>query len=455
MPEQLLVADWSKEVGKRVAYHVDVVGRAIRRTDPPAGGWTIQGLVDAASQHGNSVMVLIDVAIGLPAGLFKAMRDLSGESAKGHFLNFLRDHLSGEWLGDVQFHGDWSIRSPYMHVPKGDGSLTEFKNKAAEFGVCLRRAIDLEAGGRSPLILSGIPGTVGSGSRQVIRALGGLDENKVAIWPFDGPLAALLGSTRVIIGEIYPRALYGHALLDAPSDQRGLIALGKTKGEIRAAAITHLQSLQWHRVLDIELEPSLIQRACNNEDDFDSYLSALGILRLLLEKISLEDESLQLRMCEQGRPLLDSIAEGGMLGVLATQLDVKQCTFAARPTTKTNRGSESGATMSQLGTRGSRVRVTRKSIENVANHVNNRQISFSALAEGSKHSPVWVEIECEGRSYTLTISDTTSCWRVHQISTAEDFDSLYDLLCSSSDEWRSVELVEVRLLADNEFAEHG
>src|SRR5205823_405273 len=116
-----------------------------------------------------------------------------------------------------------------------------------------------------------------------IRALGNLDAKKEAIWPFDGPLAVLLASGRVVLGEIYPRALYGHALLDAPSDERCLVALGKTKGEIRTAAVAHLEGLQWHRVLNVALDHELIQRARDDEDDFDAYLSALGILRLLLE----------------------------------------------------------------------------------------------------------------------------------------------------------------------------
>lgn len=328
-PKHFLLADWSKVVGKRVVYHVEVAQRSIIRLSPPANGWTTQGLVDAACQLGGSVMVLIDVAIGLPLSLFTVMRDSCKRTGVDHFINFLRTQPSGEWLCETRWHAQWSVRTPYIHVPKGSGSLMNFKKKAAELGVCFHRAIDRKTGGRSPLILSGIPGTVGSGSRDVIRALGGLDTDKVAIWPFDGTLAELLGSGRVVLGETYPRALYGHTLLDVPAGQRCLLALGKTKSDIRAAAVAVLERLQWHRRLKVALDKELLEQARSNEDDFDGYLSALGILRLLLEHVSLEDETLRSRMYEPGQPLLDSIAEGGMLGVLATQLDLRQKSFIA------------------------------------------------------------------------------------------------------------------------------
>lgn len=448
MPEQVLVADWSKDVIKRVTYRIDVAQSCVTRLTPPAGGWTINGLVDMASELGGSVLVLIDVAIGLPLSLFNAMRDLARTDI-GHFLNLLRAQLPGEWLGDVRCHKNWDVRTPYIHVPKGVGSLFNFKDKAAKLGVCLHRAIDIETGGRSPLILSGIPGTVGSGSRDVIRGLGNLDAKKAAVWPFDGPLAVLLASGRVVLAEIYPRALYGHALLDAPSGERCLVSLGKTKGEIRNAAVVRLQRLQWHRVHNVELDGKLIQRACDDEDDFDAYLSALGILRLLLENVSLEDGSMRSRKCEQGRPLLDSIAEGGMLGVLATQLDLKQRAFVAPPTADTSDITDSEGAKRRAGRTRSHqsdpwVRVTQKSIDNAATHKNNRQISYSGLPSGAKNTPARVEIQYEGRPYALTINDTNACWRSHQISTAEDFDALYDLLSTNPNQCFPVELVQDR-----------
>jgi len=203
----------------------------------------------------------------------------------------------------------------------------------------------------------------------------------------------------------------------------------------------------------------LIQRARDNEDDFDASFSALGILRLLLENVSLEDYSLRSRTGDQGRPLLDGIAEGGMLGVLANQFDRKQTAFAAPATADTPESTGSGgakprAARTSSRPRGPWVRVTSASIENAKKHSNYRQISFSGLlASDDKNPPAWVEIECEGRPYTLTIGDTTACWRSHQVSTAEDFDALYDLLSRTPDQCIPIELVEVRPPAGEAFAE--
>ena len=193
-----------------------------------------------------------------------------------------------------------------------------------------------------------------------------------------------------------------------------------------------------------------MERARNNEDDFDTYLSALGILRLLLENVSLEDETLRLRTCEQGRPLLDGIAEGGMLGILATQLELKQSAFVVRKSADASDSMESAGIKPRAQRKpkppgGAWVRVTSDSIENCAEHQNKRQISFSGLPKGTKDIPVWVEIECKGRSYSLTTKDHTAYWRGHQISTAEDFEALYDLLSTSPDTYFPVELIEDRL----------
>lgn len=457
LPEQVLVADWGIRGDKRVVYRVNVAKRYVTRLNPPEGGWCTVRLVDTAVQLGGSVLVLIDVAIGLPLGLFNAMREACGHANIGHFMDFLRAHLPGEWLGDVHFQENWSVRTPYIHVPPGNGALTGFENAASEFGVCLRRAIDQVTGGRSPLILSGIPGTVGSGSRNVIRSLGNVDVKMVATWPFDGPLAELLASGRVIVGEIYPRALYGHALLDLLPHERYLLAIGKTKGYIRDAAIDILQGLQWHQELNVKLSPELMQRARANEDEFDTYLSSLGILRLLLENVPLD--ALRTHVGEQGQPLLDNIAEGGMLGVLATQLDHGQRAFVASPSAAPGQCELAGrenprGAMLQDRPMGPWVRVSRGIIDNAARHQNNRQIAFSGLPKGTTDAPVWVELLCEGREYMLTIMDTTSCFRSHQVATAEDFDSLYDLLSARPDERVAVELIEDRP-ADGEDLTEG
>jgi hypothetical protein len=165
------------------------------------------------------------------------------------------------------------------------------------------------------LILSGIPGTVGSGSRDVIGSLGRLNDKRAAIWPFDGKLDELLSVSRVVVGEFYPRSMYAHALLDIPSDKRCLLGLGKTKANVRHAAIDLLTGLQWHRDLGVLLDEELLERVRQDEEDFDAYSSALAILRMVMENAHLEDHTPRATSKESGRPLIDGVAEGGMLGV--------------------------------------------------------------------------------------------------------------------------------------------
>ena len=147
-----------------------------------------------------------------------------------------------------------------------------------------------------------------------------------------------------------------------------------------------------------------------------------------------------------------------MLGVLATQLDRGQTVFAAptpvdTPDSKDFEVAKRSARRSRNRPSGPWVRVTTACLTNAGKHPNNRQISFSGLTSGKKHTPVWVEIECEGRPYTLTIGDTTSCWCSHQVSTTEDFDALYDLLSKTPDQCVQVELVENRPPASEDIAE--
>src|SRR5687768_7371091 len=106
-----------------------------------------------------------------------------------------------------------------------------------------------------------------------------------------------------------------------------------------------------------------------------------------------------------------------MLGVLATQLNLKPKAFGAV-------ANASSATDIDRPTRRTRrnpvrpwVRVTQDRLRYAVNSLNCRQIAFSGLPKGSNGLQTWVEFECEGRPYVLTIEDTTACWRTHQTAT--------------------------------------
>lgn len=437
--EHIIVADWSKAIPKRVVYHLNVPQRCIKCLNPPPNGWSVQLIADTASQFGGRTLILFDVAIGFPRSLFNMIRTAVEPIRLANFSDFLRSELSDMYLGESQSHNDWGIHCPYIHVPSGNGALTLFTQRAQRMGVLLYREIDLKTKARSPLILSGIPGTVGSGSRDVLKGLRCLKRHDVSIWPFDGGLDLLLARDHLVIGEIYPRALYGHVLLDVSVNERCLIALGKTRDHIRDAAVAQLEGQQWHRELGVSLDQDLLQRARKDEDDFDAYFSSLGILRLLLENVPLE-----------ASPLIDRVAEGGMLGVMAAQVELGQKAFVAKSSTSKDTEIDSAVGARHLPNSSDTpwVRVTSKVIEQVAKNRNHCQISFSGLPQGSKEKPTWVEIGCKGNTFTLTVKDTTACWRTHQVSTIDDFDLLYDLLLESPGQQVPVALVDFEICSD-------
>ncbi|MDF2781100.1 MAG: Methyltransferase type 12 [Geminicoccaceae bacterium] len=106
----------------------------------------------------------------------------------------------------------------------------------------------------------------------------GLD---VALWPFQGPLEALLARHRFVIAETYPAEVYGH--LDLALRGHG----GKrSQAARRANAVRLLAQL---RRLDVEPEPAARAEiadgfgpAASGEDRFDAVVGLLGMLNVVL-----------------------------------------------------------------------------------------------------------------------------------------------------------------------------
>jgi hypothetical protein len=99
----------------------------------------------------------------------------------------------------------------------------------------LLREIDLQTGGKPLFLLSGIPGTVGSGTQALWRELvAGLNSPARAfvLWPFDGTLAELATPGAVVVAETYPRAAYSTALARAAP-----YPIAKTQAGRRAQAL--------------------------------------------------------------------------------------------------------------------------------------------------------------------------------------------------------------------------
>ncbi len=119
----------------------------------------------------------------------------------------------------------------------------------------------------------------------------------------------------IVLGEIYPRAVYATALLDELPSERPRLALAKTKPAVRRAAMARLRQAEWVRRHEVTIENVIEAEA--NEDDFDACVTAAALLRCVLEEQLLTPPG---RASDQ--------IEGGILGAGTINLDLPERTFA-------------------------------------------------------------------------------------------------------------------------------
>ena len=292
-------ADWSKVPGKRSVYVSNFRERRIERAHPPGKQWTLQSLMTLAESLAQSAPVLVgvDVALGVPTGYWS----LLGQRRRGTGGTFV-DWLGGLDPGDGFFGTssvpeEWCIDRPWFAVQEGPGGLKAFTRAVP--GGMLRR-IDAATHAKPLFAVSGIPGTVGSGTREFWKELAIClpAPRRFAVWPFEGDLPALFTNHRIVLSETYPRLAYAAALSrHLPANP---IALPKTKYDARALACNCLSRVEWVSANNVclgDLDPA---RA--NEDNFDALFTAAAVLRCQLEDRPLAD-----------RKWIDPVAEGSML----------------------------------------------------------------------------------------------------------------------------------------------
>jgi hypothetical protein len=145
-------------------------------------------------------------------------------------------------------------------------------------------------------------------------------ERAFTIWPFEGELEALLSASRIVIGEIYPRAAYATALLDEPVERRCRLSIAKTDAVTRRAAINTLKEAEWIRTNEVTLKD--LEDACEGEDDFDACLTAAALLRCALENLPMH------------APLESPRVEGGILGTGSINLELRERRFRSEPSSR-------------------------------------------------------------------------------------------------------------------------
>ena len=291
---KIIAVDWGKDVRKRSAYIADLQAKRISRL--PFDG-RLSHLLEHASALQDRVLIGIDAAIGFPTADWKALTKKSGTRASSFTDFLLGDTLPEDFFNPVSESRNWSPERPFIRPPRGRWSLKAYE--AASRGGFYRR-VDRRLKAQPIFVTSGIPGSVGSGTRALWQELRELDESFCfRIWPFDGAVNKLLRQEKPVIAEIYPKACYGIALsesLPAP-----LYPVAKTKQTARQNALETLRKAAWISREQITIED--IQAAIANEDDFDALISAAALTRLFIEKAPLEDANDS-----------DSKVEGDVLG---------------------------------------------------------------------------------------------------------------------------------------------
>ena len=310
----ILAADWGKTASKRAVCSA-LPGAAGWRMDceePPKAGWSLGQLVRRAGEIrdacGVPVLVAIDAALGFPERYVRA----TGQASFVEALLWLaeRGGLEEEWSeGQPGVPTAWQPERPFFRVPPGTGALTRFVDAAGGRSMVLRQ-IEGRAGAKPVFVLSGIPGTVGSGSRELFKELVPMlrsEQAPLKLWPFDGTLAELTASAQIVLAEAYPRSAYAVALgASAPFSP---LSLAKSRERVRREALDKLLGEAWICENAVDVGRSGVAAAQEREDEFDALLLAAGLLRASLEGLPLSHE------------LVDDLAEGAIAGTGGVTLE--------------------------------------------------------------------------------------------------------------------------------------
>ncbi len=271
-------ADWSGQAQKRAVWVADLRGKRLFRPET-AGQWSLDALLELARSLAGRVLVGIDVGFGVSRAYWKLVVKNCPDSPPGNFVQWLSGlDVDGEFFTTITNADHWRVGQPWFAVPRGAGSLTAFVRR---MGDGLRRELAVKTGAKPIFIVSGIPGTVGSGTRAIWRELIPLLRvpRDFALWPFEGDASLNHPEHKILLAETYPSLAYAAAL--AEELPAAPVRVAKTRAGMRGDACDLLGNALWvrkHRVDIGDLEPA---RA--SEDHFDALFTAAAVLRCAVE----------------------------------------------------------------------------------------------------------------------------------------------------------------------------
>ena len=296
----IIAVDWGKDARKRSAYLASGTTRTVSQL--PFDGSLAQLLVYAEDLL-PPVLVGIDAAIGCPIRTWNDLRRSTSATQAGFVDFLLRGPLPDQFFEPVGTPEEWTPDRPFIQPPNGRSWSLNAYIEASDNG--LYRAIDRRLNANPMFVTSGMPGTVGSGTRALWQELRTeTTRSAFHVWPFDGALGELILAGKPIIAEIYPKACYGIALNESLPSQ--LMSIAKTRKPVREDATARLMRTHW--VADHGVTIDDTQQAIANEDDFDALFSAAALLRLYLEDAPFESSGPD-ELCIEG----DILGSGSIL----------------------------------------------------------------------------------------------------------------------------------------------
>ncbi|MGQ9767953.1 MAG: hypothetical protein ACUVSS_11665 [Anaerolineae bacterium] len=281
-------ADWGSAPGKRRLARARLgAGDRYHALPPEPVGLPselLTRLVDEAA--GGAVLLGFDFPIGLPLAYAKAAGITS-------FVDVLPRLGTGEW---AQFYApagqadEIGLYRPFYPLRPGGARRQHLVDglRLPDQAALWRRCdvLTFGRGSAAPLFWTLGANQVGKaaiiGWRDVLAPALRAGRPPVALWPFAGPLSALLREGWIVVAETYPAECYHHL---------GLTDRGKRWSKRRHADRVALapRLLAWAASAGVELAPALraairdgFGPAANGDDAFDAVVGLFGMLGVLL-----------------------------------------------------------------------------------------------------------------------------------------------------------------------------
>jgi hypothetical protein len=283
LPALVAHADWSAHPAKRWMARAVLQPGGRYLVQPPAPVGTVGDFwprLEANAPSG-SKLIGVDFPIGLPVAYAErvGINDFR-EALVGFDADFYRPARSPEEI---------SLARPfYPDRPGGRSRRDLLEGLGLESWDHLHRRCDRATARRPaacPMFWTLGGNQVGkaaiSGWRELLAPARGSGTD-LAIWPFDGPLRALLRSQRFVVAETYPGEIYGHLDLRQALRSHG----GKRRQSARGACADAL--LTWAKRSEVSLAPALADEMRAGfgpepgaDDRFDALVGVCGMLNVV------------------------------------------------------------------------------------------------------------------------------------------------------------------------------